>query len=223
MSNKPYNLTFKKGKRLYLLSSCSVSNNFFVMGIGWQIKKNSLEHHLIERAKKGDPKSFEMLYKQYYGYAMSIALRYSNSRDEACEIVNDSFMKVFDKLPQYDIKNSFKGWFRRILVNTSIDYYRKNIKHLSVMNIEKAELESFEPEVIDHLSKEDILQLLRELPEMLRIVFNMYEIEGFSHKEIASQLDIPASTSRTYLARAKQKLREKIIEINQIKNEGAIR
>lgn len=182
-----------------------------------------MEQHLIERAKKGDPKSFEMLYKHFYGYAMSIALRYSNSRDEACEIVNDSFMKVFEKLPQYNLENSFKGWFRRILINTSIDYYRKNVKHFAIMDIEKAGAESLEPEVIDHLSKEDILELLRALPEMLRIVFNMYEIEGFSHNEISTQLDIPASTSRTYLARAKQKLREKIIAVNHIKNEGAIR
>ncbi len=182
-----------------------------------------MDQHLIEKAKKGDPKSFEMLYKHFYGYAMSIALRYANSRDEACEIVNDSFMKVFDKFPQYNAENSFKGWFRRILVNTSIDHYRKNAKHFSVMEIGKAEMESLEPEVIDHLSKEDILDLLRGLPEMLRIVFNMYEIEGYSHNEISGQLDIPASSSRTYLARAKQKLREKVIEINHIKNEGAIR
>lgn len=182
-----------------------------------------MENLLIQKAKKGDPKSVEMLYRHFYGYAMSIALRYSNSRDEACEIVNDSFMKVFDKLAQHDENNSFKAWFRRILVNTSIDHYRKNVKYYSAMEIEKAEAESYEPEVISQLSMEDILGILRCLPEMLRMVFNMYEIEGFTHSEIAEQLGIPASTSRTYLARAKQKLREKVIEINHIKNEGAVR
>jgi RNA polymerase sigma factor (sigma-70 family) len=182
-----------------------------------------LENLLIQKAKKGDQKSVEMLYRHFYGYAMSIALRYSNSRDEACEIVNDSFMKVFDKLAQHDENSSFKAWFRRILVNTSIDYYRKNVKYYSAMEIEKAESESYEPEVISQLSREDILGILRSLPDMLRMVFNMYEIEGYSHSEIAEQLGIPASTSRTYLARAKQKLREKVIEINHIKNEGAVR
>lgn len=132
-------------------------------------------------------------------------------------------MKVFDKLEQHDENNSFKAWFRRILVNTSIDYYRKNVRYYSVMEIEKADAESYEPEVISQLSKEDILGILQSLPEMLRMVFNMYEIEGYSHNEIADQLGIPASTSRTYLARAKQKLREKVIEINHIKNEGAVR
>lgn len=186
-------------------------------------KQKSLEKHLIQEAKNGDRKSIELLYKQFYGYAMSVALRYSNSREEACEIINDSFMKVFDKLDQYNNQNSFKGWLRRILINTSIDYYRKNIKHTAVMDIEKADAETLEADVIDRLSAEDILGILRELPEILRIIFNMYEIEGYSHNEISEQLGIPSSTSRTYLARAKKKLREKILELNQINNEGAIR
>jgi RNA polymerase sigma-70 factor (ECF subfamily) len=182
-----------------------------------------LENHLIQEAKNGDRKSIELLYKQFYGYAMSIALRYSNSREEACEIINDSFMKAFDKLDQYDNQNSFKGWLRRILINTSIDYYRKNIKHTAVMDIEKADTETLDPDIIDQLSANDILGVLRDLPEILRIIFNMYEIEGYSHNEISEQLGIPSSTSRTYLARAKKKLREKILELNQIKNAGAIR
>jgi RNA polymerase sigma factor (sigma-70 family) len=186
-------------------------------------KHKSLEKHLIQEAKNGDRKSIELLYKQFYGYAMSIALRYSNSREEACEIINDSFMKAFDKLEHYDSQNSFKGWLRRILINTSIDYYRKNIKHTAVMDIEKADAETLEADVIDRLSAEDILGILRGLPEILRIIFNMYEIEGYSHNEISEQLGIPSSTSRTYLARAKRKLREKIHVLNQISNEGAVR
>jgi RNA polymerase sigma-70 factor (ECF subfamily) len=182
-----------------------------------------LEKHLIQEAKNGNKKSIAMLYKQFYGYAMSIALRYSNSREEACEIINDSFMKAFDKLDQYDSQNSFKGWLRRIVINTSIDYYRKNVKHIALMDIEKADAETLEADVIDQLSVEDILGILQGLPEILRIIFNMYEIEGYSHNEISEKLGIPSSTSRTYLARAKKKLREKIIELNQIKNEGAIR
>jgi RNA polymerase sigma factor (sigma-70 family) len=182
-----------------------------------------LEKHLIQKAKDGDSKSIEMLYKHFYGYAMSIALRYSNSREEACEIVNDSFMKAFDKLSHYSPDNSFKGWFRKILINTSIDYYRKNMKYFAVMNIEKADIEVSDPDIIDRLSTEDILGILRELPELLRIVFNMYEIEGFSHNEIGDELGIPSSTSRTYLARAKKQLREKVQELNEIRNEGAIR
>jgi RNA polymerase sigma-70 factor (ECF subfamily) len=183
----------------------------------------ALEKALIQKAKDGDKKSIEMLYKQFYGFAMSVALRYSNSRDEACEIVNDSFMKAFDRMKQYQVENSFKGWFRRIIVNTSIDYYRRNSRYAAIMDIEKAESESLSPDIIDHLTYEDILGLIRSLPEILRIVFNLYEIEGYDHNEIGVQLGIPASTSRTYLARSKKKLREKVLEINHIKDEGAIR
>lgn len=183
----------------------------------------ALEKALIQKAKDGDKKSIELLYKQFYGFAMSVALRYSNSRDEACEIVNDSFMKAFDRLKQYQLENSFKGWFRRIIVNTSIDYYRKNSRYASIMDIEKAESESYSPDIIDQLTFEDILGLIRSLPEILRIVFNLYEIEGYDHNEIGEKLGIPASTSRTYLARSKKKLREKVLEINHIKDEGAIR
>ncbi|MFO7824683.1 MAG: RNA polymerase sigma factor [Cyclobacterium sp.] len=182
-----------------------------------------MEKDLIQEAQKRDKKSLEKLYKHFYGYAMSIALRYSGSREEACEIVNDSFMKAFDKLEQFSPENSFKGWFRRILINTSVDYYRKNFKHYSAMNIEKAETETYDSNIIDELSRADILRALGELPEILRVIFNMYEIEGYRHNEISEKLGIPASTCRTYLARAKEKLREKIIAINQIKNEGAVR
>lgn len=182
-----------------------------------------MDQQLIEEAKKGKPKALEMLYKHFYGYAMSIALRYSNSREEACEIVNDSFMKAFDRLDQYSDSSSFKAWFRRIVINTAIDSYRKNLKHYAAMDIEKASAESYDPNIIDELSREDILLALRELPEVMRVIFNMYEIEGYSHNEIGEELQIPASTSRTYLARAKQRLRNKIIELNKIKDEGAIR
>lgn len=182
-----------------------------------------MEDNLVQRAKGGNPRDLEKLYRHFYGYAMSIALRYSNSREEACEIVNDSFMKVFDKLAQYTDTHAFKGWFRRILINTSIDYYRKNVKYYADMEIEKAELPLCEASVIDELSKEEILAMLRELPELLRIIFNMYEIEGYSHNEIADELGIPSSTSRSYLARAKHRLRDKIIRLNKTRDEGAIR
>ncbi|MEX0882395.1 MAG: RNA polymerase sigma factor [Cyclobacteriaceae bacterium] len=182
-----------------------------------------MEKDLIQEAKKRDAKSLERLYRHFYGYAMSIALRYSGNREEACEIVNDSFMKAFDNLENFSLDNSFKAWFRRIIINTSVDYYRKNFKHYSALDIEKAAAETYDPNIIDELSKNDILFLLGELPEVLRVIFNMYEIEGYKHNEISEKLGIPASTCRTYLARAKEKLREKIIGFNQIKNEGAVR
>jgi RNA polymerase sigma-70 factor (ECF subfamily) len=182
-----------------------------------------LEKDLIQEAQKRDKKSLERLYRHFYGYAMSIAFRYSGNREEACEIVNDSYMKAFDKLDQFSLDNSFKSWFRRIIINTSVDYYRKNLKHQGIMDIEKAHAETYNPDIIDELSKEDILNCLGELPDILRVIFNMYEIEGYRHAEISEKLGIPSSTCRTYLARAKERLRDKIIALNCIKNEGAVR
>ncbi|WP_143962424.1 RNA polymerase sigma factor [Litoribacter populi] len=182
-----------------------------------------MEQHLIKEAKSGNAAAIEKLYRHFYGYAMSVALRYTNTRDEACEVVNDSYLKAFNKLDQYSTGSSFKGWFRRIIINTSIDNYRKNQKHYAVLEIDKAAAESYDSDAVDDLTKEEILGMLRELPEILRIVFNMYEIEGFSHKEIGEELGFPSSSSRTYLARAKQKLREKFIALNEIRDEGAVR
>jgi RNA polymerase sigma factor (sigma-70 family) len=180
-----------------------------------------LEKELIIKARKGDVKALELLYKQFYGYALGIALRYSSSKEEASEVVNDGFMKVFDKLHLYQDNSSFKAWLRKIMVNTAIDYYRRNKKYSSMMDIEMAYTESFSPEIFDRLSVEDILKALNQLPDLLKMVFNLYEIEGYSHKEISDQLYIPESSSRTYLARAKQKLRVLICELNRMTDEKA--
>ena len=168
------------------------------------------ENELIEGCLKGKARSQEMLYKHYYGYAMAICLRYANGKDEAKEILNDSFFKVFTKISQYDPKNPFRAWLRRIVINTAIDYYRRQQKHQYAVDIQEIEYEESDASVLDRLSAEDILLLMQKLPEHYRLVFNLYELEGYSHEEISKQLGIPESTSRTHLSRAKSKLREYI-------------
>src|ERR1700761_4471267 len=96
------------------------------------------EEELIQKCKKGDLKHLEMLYKHFYGYAMGVALRYSNSRDDALEVVNDGFIKVFGALPQYDTGRPFKAWLRRIIVNAAIDKQRKEQKHQWNTDLDKA-------------------------------------------------------------------------------------
>lgn len=142
---------------------------------------------------------------------MSISLRYAYSRNEALMIVNDSFMKVFDKIKSYDDTYSFKAWFRRVLINTAIDNYRKNKTH-----IEKTEAISFVnipgnfEDAISKLTVDDIMSLLNDLPDIQRLIFNLSEIEGYSHNEISRKLEVPVGTSRSYLFRAKSTLRELI-------------
>jgi len=122
-------------------------------------------------------------------------------------MLNDSFLKVFKNLDKYDKKFPFKAWFRKIIINTAIDYYRKNARLMPTLEIEEAENESFNIHRIDDLNYEDIKKLMDNLPEILRLVFNLYEIEGYTHQEIAVRLSLNESTSRSYLTRAKKKLR----------------
>jgi RNA polymerase sigma factor (sigma-70 family) len=170
-------------------------------------KPTTTEEEWIAGCRKQEPKAQEKLYRQYYGYAMTIALQYAGNEEEAVEILNDSFLKVFSKITTYDSNYPFKGWLRRIVVNTAIDYYRKAKKIGFQVALEDVKGEETSTEMTDKLTAEDILKLLHQLPEVQRMVFNLYEIEGYAHEEIAEQLGISEAVSRVYLSRAKQKLK----------------
>ncbi|MBC8053242.1 MAG: RNA polymerase sigma factor [Sphingobacteriaceae bacterium] len=165
------------------------------------------ELDLIKGCKSGDLKAQELLYKQFYGYAMGVALRYLSNRDDAMEVVNDSFIKAFKGIRFFNDNQPFRAWLRRIIVNTSIDCHRKNSKHKEQLDIEYAANEGKAAEILESLTAKDILNLLNALPDIHRMVFNLYEMDGYSHDEIAEMLTIPASSSRVYLSRAKERLR----------------
>jgi RNA polymerase sigma-70 factor (ECF subfamily) len=152
---------------------------------------------------------------------MGICLRYAKSRDEASEVLNDAFLKVFNKIAMYDNTKLFKAWLRRIVVNTAIDYYRREHKYDNHVPIEKASREENDFDAIDQLNAEDILKLLQELPPQYRLVFNLYEIEGYSHEEIGEILKIPVGTSKSHLSRAKQRLKALVTE--QLSARAAVR
>lgn len=161
----------------------------------------------LASAAAGDLHARKELYTQYYGYAMGIALRYAQHRQEAEEIVNDGFLKVFDRLDSCQNPAAFRGWMRRIMVNAAIDYYRRYKKfRQEVDETSRPELPTGE-QALSQLSAEDLLRLVQALPQAYRLVFNLYAIEGYSHEEIAAQTGIAASTSRANLAKARQKLR----------------
>lgn len=163
---------------------------------------------IIKDCKQNKEKSQELLYKQFYGYVMAIALRYSGNKDESLEILNDTFLKVFKNINQHDSIEKFKGWLGKIAVNTAIDYVRKNKKMSKLEELNLAKNEADTRELIDvHFSIENILSHIQHLPPYCRLVFNMYVIEGYSHKEIADLLGITESTSRANLTNANAKLR----------------
>lgn len=153
-------------------------------------------------------KSQEMLYKKFFGYALSVALIYTNQRNDAFEVVDDSFVKVFAEIEKYDPSQPFLGWLRKIVINTSIDYFRRNQKRNLMVDAETQHIHDHSPNAISNLTARDIIDLLNHLPNDHKKVFCLYEIDGFSHEEIARELEISESSSRVYLTRAKKQLRE---------------
>ncbi len=164
------------------------------------------DKELARKCRKGKRRFQEELYRRYYGFGMSGCLRYTPNREDALEVLNDAFLKVFENLDAYDEERPLKTWFRRILVNTSLDLYRRNIRHRLVVSyddhgeIAEHTLQEEEPD----LSADDILHLFSQLPDMLRMTYNLYEVEGYSHEEVAGMLDISPGTSRSNLSRAKK-------------------
>lgn len=172
------------------------------------------EQELINGCRKGKKNFQELLYKQFYGFGMSVCLRYTYSREDALEVLNDGFMKVFNNINVFDPDKPFKSWFRKILVNTALDQYRTNKKYriqvpLDDLEIPENDLIAPEYEEQSHaeLSADHILGMFDRLPDIYRLTFNLYEVEGYSHDEIAGMLGISPGTSRSNLSRAKKMLR----------------
>jgi RNA polymerase sigma-70 factor (ECF subfamily) len=170
--------------------------------------RNDNLDEIIQGCLKKKLKSQEMLYKRFFGYALSVAMIHNKNRDNALEIVNDSFVKVFNQIGRFDNTLSFKSWLNKIVINTSIDKFRKNNKNILYDDKETFLVPDESPNILTELTAQDILRLLNLLPEIHRLVFSLYEIEGYSHDEISEMLKIPENTSRVYLSRAKKRLRE---------------
>ena len=166
---------------------------------------------VLKSCSSGDLKAQEYLFKQYWGYVMSIALRFSSCHDNALEIANDSFLKIFLEINSHQIDKEFRAWVRKIVINTAIDYYRKDKKNNAEISIEAAYNETVDEVVSNNLSAEELINLINSMPVKYRYIFNLFEIEGYSHDEIALQLGITASNSRTNLTRAKKMLRKMIL------------
>jgi RNA polymerase sigma-70 factor (ECF subfamily) len=171
---------------------------------------------IIQRCLKGDRESQKVLYEHFYGYAMSICLRYTRSREEAREILNDGFMKVFTRLNQHEDQSSFKAWLRRIMINTAIDQYRKSGKHEHHQDLEAAaaQVVSVHGDALDALSYGELVMMVQQLTPAYRTVFNLYVIDGYTHEEIAAQMGISVGTSKSNLFKAREQLRTLLKRIN---------
>lgn len=167
----------------------------------------SLEQ-LIINCKKNDTKAQSQLYKLFSSKLFSVCLKYSRNYAEAEDNLHDSFMAIFKKIKQYNGKGSFEGWIKRITINTALQRYREK-SVFKIVNEENIEDELVEIED-DDISIDYLLKIIQELPDRYRLVFNLYVLDGYSHKEVAEMLNINVGTSKSNLARARLILKEKI-------------
>lgn len=162
---------------------------------------------LIKGCRKWKRDSQKLLYKEFYAYSMSICLRYSSTKEEASEILNDAFMKVFTHIKKFDIARPFKPWLRQILINTAINQYKKSKMNIATESIKDYGKEDVDEKILSGISYQEIVDMIQQLPPAYRTVFNLFVIEGYKHEEIAEQLGIDVGTSKSNLFKAKAKLR----------------
>lgn len=167
---------------------------------------------LIKGCLKGDRKSQKQLYDQFAPKMYAVCLRYMGNADDAQDILQDGFIKIFKNLDRFRSEGSFEGWVRRIFVNTAIEQLRKKKLDISISDKDES-IEYKATTAIDHLSEKDLLKIVRSLSPGYRTVFNMYVVEGYTHKEIADIMNISEGTSKSQLARARMILQEKLKQL----------
>jgi RNA polymerase sigma-70 factor (ECF subfamily) len=154
----------------------------------------------------------EALYTRFAPKMYAVCLRYANNNDDAQDLLQEGFIKIFKNLDRFRAEGSFEGWVRRVFVNTSIEHYRRKITLFSTSEKEEALVEDHSSNGLDNLAEKDIIKIVQTLSPGYRTVFNMYAIEGYSHKEIGGILGISEGTSKSQLARAKGILQKKVEE-----------
>jgi RNA polymerase sigma factor (sigma-70 family) len=191
------------------------------------LSAEELNFHL-EACSRNSRESQKTIYGSFYGYAMAICDRYTKKQDDAVEILNDGFLKVFREIhnfkPAYaDVVSSFKGWLRKIMIYTAIDHFRKNQKHQLVSQLEDVtyQLPPVYDDAVNKISYEEIIRAIQELSPAYRAVFNLFVIEGLNHEEIAVHLGVSTGTSKSNLFKARiqlQKILFKNYHIQAAKN-----
>jgi RNA polymerase sigma factor (sigma-70 family) len=176
-----------------------------------------LEHRyaiddLIKKCKAGDRKSQELLYKQFAAKMLGVCMRYATDRMEAEDMLQNGFIRVFGKLNDYRGEGSFEGWVRRIMVHSSIEYYRKHHKMVHVTDSDETLEQPVNAEIFAKLGARDLMNLIQQLAPGYRIVFNLYAIKGYSHKEIGAMIGISEGASKSQLSRARAILKEQILK-----------
>jgi len=184
------------------------------------LSADELTYH-VEACALNSRESQKVLYSSFYGYAMAICDRYVNNQDDALEILNDGFLKIFKEIHHYkpaykDVISSFKGWLRKIMVYTAIDHFRKYQKHQLVASLDDVvyHVPSVSDDAINKLSYDEIIRAVQDISPGYRAVFNLFVIEEFSHEEIAGHLGISVGTSKSNLSKARRQLQKILFKQN---------
>lgn len=167
------------------------------------------EADLIRGCQKGSRIHQQALYRQYYRKMLGVCMRYTNQQEDAEDVLQEAFIKIFKHIKGFRGKGSFEGWIRRIMVHTAIEHYRKRSRYFMVEIDHASEVELSADQLSD-MSRDEILEMIQTLPVGYRTVFNLYAIEGYPHKEIAEMLGISIGTSKSQFSRAKALLKEKM-------------
>lgn len=173
-----------------------------------------LDEKIIEGCVAGNRKAQRTLFDRYKSPMFGICLRYSKSKDEAEDVLMESFMTVFSEIHTFRAEGSIDQWIRRIVVNTAINNYRKNLKHYYHSDIEDVDETHIDMDenvqLTENLSAAEVLKIMQEMPEGYRVVFNLYVMEGYKHKEIADMLNITTGTSKSQLSKARKIIQDKL-------------
>lgn len=166
----------------------------------------------IEQFQEGNHLVFEKIYQVLAPKMFGVCLRYAADKDEAKDILQESFIKIYHQLKNFRNEGSFEGWAKRVVVNTALEYFRSKTKWKNIAFEDSEEVFDIESEddILGYLSNQEILQLIQELPPSYRLVFNLYVFEGLKHREIAEQLGIGEGTSKSNLADARRILQKKL-------------
>ena len=177
--------------------------------------QGATEEQIVQGCVRGERKFQHLLYNMLSPKMFAVCLRYATDYNSAQDLLQEGFVKVFNNIDKFRGEGSFEGWVRRIFVNTAIEHYRKQVNMYALHDSEGKNYEYYEENALETLKKEDIMKMIQQLSDGYRTVFNLYIIEGFSHKEIGEMMGISEGTSKSQLARARYLLQKMISESSQ--------
>lgn len=169
---------------------------------------------LVKKCINGDARAQRALFEKFAPKMLGVCMRYAKNTEQAEDVLQDGFVKVFTKLSKYSGNGSLEGWIRRIIVNTALDEIRKNVKFQKNVQVDEVDYKlELNGHILEGLAADDLMKIINDLPDGYRVVFNMFAIEGYSHKEIAVQLNISENTSKSQYSRARAYLKTKLEEL----------